>query len=136
MRVSKSHKVMICLLMGLCNVPSIVFAEDCKEILAKLPKHAADSSDQAQMVANFEKQCKERASANEDPNVFSQCMTAGMRSMAVSGNYVAAEKMARMECDAGHDEISKTFLGMIMNNQNASEADRAAGEAAINSKQQ
>ena len=63
-------------------------------------------------------------------------MTAGMRSMAVSGNYVAAEKMARMECDAGHEQLSKTWMGMIMNNQNASEADKAAAQEAINSKNQ
>ncbi len=135
MRVSKSYTMIICLLVGLSNVPSIVLAEDCKAILAKLPNHSAGSSDQAQMVANFEKQCKARPNA-DDPNVFNQCMTAGMRSMAVSGNYVAAEKMARMECDAGHDELSKTFLGMIMNNQNASEADKAAAQEAINSKNQ
>ena len=132
MRLSTKGNVMAAILVAFCNAPYVVFAEDCNEILAKLPPQDAQNP-QAQMVENFEKQCKSRPNA-EDPNVMNQCMTAGMRSMAVSGNYVAAEKMARMECAAGHDEISKTFLGMILNNRNASDADRAVAQDAINNK--
>ncbi|MBS0287063.1 MAG: hypothetical protein JSR17_07195 [Proteobacteria bacterium] len=107
---------------------------DCKSILAKLPKHNPQTNDQAKMVENFEKQCHERPNAT-DPNVLKECLTVGMRSMAVSGNYVAAEKMAKIECDAGNDALSKTWMGMIMNNQNASPEDRSVAEEALSNKE-
>ncbi|MGD9590919.1 MAG: hypothetical protein AB7V32_00190 [Candidatus Berkiella sp.] len=130
--MQKNKLILMCLLMVL-NVPLTVFAVDCKTILAKLPSHTGDSSDQAKMVENFEMQCKQRPESS-DPSSLSQCITVGMRAMAVSGNFVAAEKMAKIECEAGNDEISKNWMGMVLNNQHASEADRAVAQEAIDNK--
>ena len=117
------------------TIPSMVNAADCKSILAKLPKHDPQTNTQVQMVQNFEKQCQERSDAS-DPQAHKQCIAAGMRGMAVAGNFIAAERMARIECEAGNNTISLNWMAMVINNLNATEADRDAAQEAINAKDQ
>lgn len=128
--MSYKHKLLVGSLFIVLNTPNVLLAVDCKTILAKLPSHNAQNSEQAKMVENFENQCKERPSVTDGASL-KECVTVGMRAMAVSGNFVAAEKMAKIECDAGNDEISKTWMGMVVNNQNATQKDRDVAQEAI-----
>ncbi len=129
--MSCTHKLWVIGLFFVLNTPVPLFAVDCKSILSKLPSHSGATSDQAKMVENFEKQCRQRPESS-DPQSLQQCYTVGMRAMAVAGNFVAAEKMAKIECEAGNDQISKNWMGMVVNNQNATQADRDVAQEAIN----
>ncbi len=121
--------------IAIVTLSNVANALDCKTILAKLPKHSPESSDQAQMVANFENNCKQRPDVT-DPESLNQCIAVGMRAMAISGNFVAVETIAKIECDAGNDTISKNWMGMIVNNEKATQADRDVAQEAINNNNQ
>ncbi|MBS0289218.1 MAG: hypothetical protein JSS07_04165 [Proteobacteria bacterium] len=127
-------KIVFTTIFALFSLP-IYAVIDCQTILAKLPEHSPDSSELAKMVDNFEKECAKRPDAN-NPDVYNQCVTVGMRSMAVSGNFIAAEKIAKMECEAGNDTISKTWMGLVLGNNNASDADKQVAQEAIDNKEQ
>ncbi|MGE3318905.1 MAG: hypothetical protein AB7I18_06375 [Candidatus Berkiella sp.] len=118
----------VCLLLWL---PLALNAQGCKEILDKLPRHSGDSNVFAKQVENYKKACKERPSS-EDPEKLKDCIDAGMRSLGVAGNYVAAEEMAVRECNNGNEQVSKNWLGMVIKNNNASEEERAIANQVIN----
>ncbi len=103
----------------------------CAEILAKFPQHPPESSVFAKQVDDYIKGCKARP-GSEDPNKLNNCIVAGMRSLGVAGNYVAAERMAVQECAKGNEEVSKNWLGMIINNNHASEYERAIANEVVN----
>lgn len=119
-----------CLLLAV----SIDASAGCKEILSKFPTHSPESSVFAKQVDDYIKNCKNRPEAT-DPDKLRNCIIVGMRSLGVAGNYVAAERMAIEECDQGNEEISKNWLGLIINNNNASEAERAIANEVINGPQ-
>ncbi len=129
--MTKRKTLLMALLSMMIAIPNVLLAADCKTILAKLPVHSPEANEQAKMVQDFENQCKQRSES--DPKALTECLTVGMRAMAVAGNFVAAEKMAQMECAAGNDKISKTWMGMVVNNQNATQADKDVAQEAINS---
>ncbi|MCS5710110.1 hypothetical protein [Candidatus Berkiella aquae] len=105
--------------------------EDCKSVLAKFPKYPPESSILAKQVSDYVDKCKERPGA-EDPDFLKNCIVVGMRSLAVSGNYVAAVHMAGIECEQGNEGVSKNWLGLIINNQNASEEERMLANQFVN----
>lgn len=115
----------------LLSLPLTVSAQGCKELIEKLPSHSGDSNVFAQQVENYKKACKERPSS-EDPGKLKECIDAGLRSLGVAGNYVAAEEMAVRECNNGNDQVSKNWLGMVIKNNNASEEERAIADKVIN----
>lgn len=109
-------------------------AVGCKEILAKFPQHSPGSSVFAKQVDDYIKNCKARP-GSEDPDKLKNCIIVGMRSLGVAGNYVAAERMAVLECNDGNEEVSKNWLGMIIKNNNASDYERALANEVINGPQ-
>lgn len=110
-------------------------AQECRAVLAKFPKHSPDSSVFAKQVSDYIKNCEQRPNA-DDPDVLRNCIIVGMRSLAISGNYVAAEQMAIKECEQGNEEVSKHWLGLIINNQNASEEERMLANQVVNGENQ
>lgn len=110
-------------------------AQECKAILAKFPQHSPDSSVFAKQVSDYIKNCEQRPGA-EDPDFLRNCIIVGMRSLAISGNYVAAEQMAIKECEQGNEEVSKHWLGLIINNHNASEEERMLANQVVNGEDQ
>jgi hypothetical protein len=122
--------IRVCCILALSLTSISAIAADCREILSKLPSHNSDTSEFAMQVKNFTEGCKSRPNA-EDPQVLNECVTVGMRSLAVAGNYIAAEKMAIMECKAGNEEISRNWIGMIINNRNAPQAEKDIAAQAI-----
>ncbi len=116
----------------LCCLPLTLQAESCKAILDKLPKHSPESSIFAKQVDDYIKSCHERPGM-DDPDKLKNCIIVGMRALGVVGNYVAAEHMAMIECEQGNEEISKNWMGMVINNNNASDLERTIASEAINS---
>jgi hypothetical protein len=109
-----------------CNV----YSATCQELLNKLPPPSGDTQVFSETISKYEDDCKQRPSSNT-PEALNECIKAGMRAMGAIGNYVAQIRMAKIECKDGNDEISKTWLGMIVNNNNASEAEKDIGREAI-----
>jgi hypothetical protein len=112
-------------------LPLAVEAASCGQILSKFPNHPPESSVFAKQVDDYIKGCKTRP-GSEDPTKLNNCIVAGMRSLAVAGNYVAVEHMAVQECNNGNEEVSKNWLGMIIKNNHASDYERAIANEVVN----
>lgn len=103
----------------------------CQELLNKLPSpEAANKQAFGDTIAKYEEDCKLRPTT-DSPEALKECIKVGMRAMGTIGNYLAQIRMAKIECQEGNDEVSKTWLGMIVNNNNASEAEKEVAREAI-----
>lgn len=129
MDVSKLSRLSFILLISFA---ADTYATTCQELINKLPFISSDNPFIDTLNARRE-DCKQRASS-DTPEALQECIKYGMSSLAFAGNYVAQIEMAKIECQAGNDLISKNWLSLILNNNNASPEIKAVAQEAADSK--
>lgn len=125
-RRMNKNKVFLLLALTLLCSPGMLFGA-CQEILAKLPDHSNDNTPYRMQVAQFEQECRNRPNA-DDPKVVKQCMSAGLSSMVIYGNYIAAEMLAKMYCEEGFLDLSKQMMRSVAANPYTPPEDKAVAE--------
>lgn len=125
-------KIFRALLVMICLLSFNTYGLTCQELLNKLPPPSPETQAFAEPIGKYIDDCKKRPTS-DTPEALKECVKAGLRAMGAIGNYLAQIQMAKMECKDGNDEISKTWLGMIANNNNASEAEKEIARQAIES---
>lgn len=117
-------------MLALLSASYAINAQDCQTILAKLPSHANEQTTFVEQIKAFEGKCKARENGS-DPAAFNSCMNAGMASLGISGNYIAMEILAKMQCHAGQLALSKQWMKAVLNSPYAPPADKEIAQKII-----
>ncbi len=123
MWLANRNNVILCCVLVLLSLPSLLYAMDCRQLLAQLPNHSRDDTPFSLQVKSYEENCRARENGS-DPAVYNACISAGMSALGIGGNFIAAETLAKLYCEVGQPKLSKQWMRSIINNPDAPALDK------------